>query len=114
MISSKVCRACGERKPGDEFSTHPKSGDGLDYICLACARVRQDDYRRRNPGKNAESAARWREKPGNKQINRDRMKAKDRARARLAERHAEEYADLLDEERAALGLPPAERRRLVG
>ena len=114
VISSKVCTLCGERKPGEEFALKATNSDGLDAWCLACHRNRAAEYRRRNPGAAAAWQRKHREDPENRKRDRLIKKAKNRARARLAEQHSEEYADLLDEERAELGLPPAERRRLVG
>ncbi len=114
MARTKKCTQCGEHKPVERFSPSTTSRDGIHWECLDCARVRSAAYRRRKPGKAAESRAAWRAKPGNRDRDKAMQRAKDRARRRLAERHADEYADLLDEERHALGLPPAQRRRLVG
>ncbi len=41
-IPSKRCRKCGERKPRAEFSPVKRGKDGLNLVCRACERTRNN------------------------------------------------------------------------
>jgi hypothetical protein len=43
---TKVCKACLEEKPLDEFYTHPKTKDGRRPTCKACMVTRALEQRR--------------------------------------------------------------------
>lgn len=112
-MNTRRCTKCGYARPVDQFTTSTSNADGISSWCLHCYRESNRRREEAQPGYGAKVRARWLAKPGNAERNRDIIKAKERARARLAKAHPDEYADLLDEERAALGLPPANRKMIL-
>jgi hypothetical protein len=49
MDATKLCRACREVKPLDDFYAHPAGAHGRDSICKVCLKARMKKRRREDP-----------------------------------------------------------------
>lgn len=48
MVSSKVCRKCGESKAVEDFYKHSQMADGFLHICKECTKERVGNHRLNN------------------------------------------------------------------
>jgi hypothetical protein len=51
MANTKVCRACKQNKPIEDFGVVVANPDGRRYACKGCYNKVRADYRKRNPEK---------------------------------------------------------------
>lgn len=59
MAREKTCTGCGEAKPLDAFSRHPRGRDGRHPRCKACKAARERERRREDPTYEREVARRY-------------------------------------------------------
>jgi hypothetical protein len=110
----KTCTLCRQTKPLAGFPRSRRSRDGLSSRCRECnvaetrraqarqrARLGDEEYLRRRRA----MVRRYRSDPAKRERNRAINRAQTRALFRLAERHPEEYDELLTAERVVEGLP---------
>lgn len=107
--SGKVCPGCGELKPLDAFGRRPERPSGLRSKCRQCERLREAEYRQRNPeklrevrrratesGKSAKYTAKYRENNRAVVRARERERRAENADARRA-KDRERYHERRDE-----------------
>lgn len=87
----KACTRCGETKPLDEFTAHPKGAQGRRSWCKRCTADYMRTKRAQPGGMNRDSAY---------------VRARMTALQELAARHPDEYDAILTQARVAEGLSP--------
>lgn len=91
-MAAKRCNKCGVVKPLTAFGKHPHNKDGRKGSCKMCVADYMREYRQANPEK----------------YQRERLviEARRQALEALAVEFAGRFAELVDEKRGELGLPP--------
>ena len=46
---NKICKGCKKEKDISDFYKHPKTSDGYLNYCKECIRIREKEYRLKNP-----------------------------------------------------------------
>jgi len=82
-IITKICSACGEIKPIDQFRKRKDSKDGLRGECIPCSHIVLNERRHRNPEQRRAGDKRYQEKNKNK----------------IAEKRKDKYQKNIDAER---------------
>jgi hypothetical protein len=94
-VITKTCSICDEIKPVDEFSPHPNGRHGVQGYCKECqARNRREKYASDPVYRN------WQKRSAD---------ARSRALEQLAGMYPATFTQLLNAQRAKVGLPPTER-----